>query len=47
MNDVIYTFNGKNITMTIGTQICAVLDILQEKLNIEFSEEKGKNWLII
>lgn len=30
MDDVIYTFNGKNITMNVSIQIRAVLDIMQE-----------------
>lgn len=36
MNDVIYTFNGKDITMNVCIQIRAVLDILQEKMKIDF-----------
>lgn len=38
MNDVIYTFNGKNITMNVCIQIRAVLDILKEELQIDFVE---------
>lgn len=38
MNDVIYTFNGKDITMNVFIQIRAVLDVLQERLNIDFIE---------
>lgn len=38
MNDVIYTFNGKNITMNVCIQIRAVLDIMQRELNIDFVE---------
>ncbi len=38
MNDIIYTFNGKNITMNVCIQIRAVLDILQEQLKIDFIE---------
>lgn len=38
MNDVIYTFNGKDITMNICIQIRAVLDVLQEALGIDFIE---------
>lgn len=38
MNDVIYTFNGKNITMNVCIQIRAVLDIMQKELNIDFVE---------
>lgn len=36
MNDVIYTFNGKNITMNVCIQIRAVLDILQKEMKIDF-----------
>ena len=36
MSDVIYTFNGKDITMNVCIQIRAVLDILQEKMKIDF-----------
>lgn len=38
MNDAIYTFNGKDITMNVCIQIRAVLDILQEQMNIDFIE---------
>lgn len=38
MDDVIYTFNGKNITMNVCIQIRAVLDIMQEELKIDFIE---------
>lgn len=38
MNDVIYTFQGKDITMNVCIQIRAVVDILQEKLKISFEE---------
>lgn len=38
MSDVIYTFNGKDITMNVCIQIRAVLDILQEKMKIDFIE---------
>ena len=38
MSDVIYTFNGKDITMNVCIQIRAVLDILQEQLKIDFIE---------
>lgn len=36
MNDVIYVFNGKNITMNICIQIRAVVDIIQKRLNMGF-----------
>lgn len=38
MNDAIYTFNGKDITMNVCIQIRAVVDILQEQLNISFED---------
>ena len=38
MNDEIYTFHGKDITMNICIQIRAVVDILQQKLKITFEE---------
>ena len=38
MNEAIYTFNGKDITMNICIQIRAVVDILKEKLNLSFKE---------
>ena len=38
MNDAIYTFNGKDITMNVCIQIRDVLDVMQEKLNIGFVE---------
>lgn len=38
MSDVIYTFQGKDITMNVCIQIRAVVDILQENLKINFEE---------
>lgn len=38
MSDVIYTFNGNDITMNVCIQIRAVLDILQEQMKIDFIE---------
>lgn len=38
MNEPIYVFNGKDITMNICIQIRAVTDVLQERLNIDFVE---------
>lgn len=38
MNDVIYTFQGKDITMNVCIQIRAVVDLLQDKLKISFEE---------
>ncbi|MFA9465638.1 MAG: hypothetical protein ACERKN_15240 [Velocimicrobium sp.] len=42
MNDVIYMFNGKDITMNVCIQIRAVIDVLQERLNIDFVEAIGQ-----
>lgn len=41
MSDVIYTFNGKDITMNVCIQLRAVIDVLQERLNIDFIEAIG------
>lgn len=38
MSDVIYTFNGKDITMNVCIQIKAVLNLMQEKFEIGFEE---------
>lgn len=38
MNEAIYTFNGKDITMNVCIQIRAVVDIIKEKLNLSFEE---------
>ena len=38
MNDVVYTFQGKDITLNVCIQIRAVVDILQDRLNISFEE---------
>lgn len=38
MSDVIYRFNGKDITMNVCIQIRAVLDILQKYMKIDFME---------
>lgn len=38
MNDVIYTFNGKDITMNICIQIRAVVDLIQEQMQVPFEE---------
>ena len=38
MNDAVYVFYGKDITMSVCIQICAVADVLQERLNIDFVE---------
>lgn len=42
MNDTIYTFNGKDITMNVCIQIRAVVDILQEQMKIDFIEAIDK-----
>ena len=38
MNEAIYTFNGKDITMNVCIQIRAVVDILKEKQNLSFED---------
>ena len=38
MTDVIYVFNGKDITMNVCIQIRAVVDVLQSRLNVGFVE---------
>lgn len=38
MNEVIYTFNGKDITMNVCIQIRAVIDVIQERLGISFED---------
>jgi len=38
MRDEIYVFNGKDITMNVCIQIRAVVDVLQERLGIDFIE---------
>lgn len=38
MSDAIYMFQGKDITMNVCIQIRAVVDLLQDKLNISFEE---------
>lgn len=38
MNDEIYMFNGKNITMNVCLQIRAVVDLIQEYLQVSFEE---------
>jgi hypothetical protein len=42
MSDVIYTFNGKDITINVCIQIRAVVDVLQERLSIDFVEAMDK-----
>lgn len=42
MNEAIYTFKGKDITMNVCIQIRAVVDILQEKLSISFEDAMMK-----
>ncbi len=38
MNDAIYTFQGKDITMNVCIQIRAVVDLLQKKSKISFED---------
>ncbi len=38
MNDVIYTFNGKDITMNICIQIRAVVGVIQKQVNLSFED---------
>lgn len=38
MSEVIYTFNGKDITMNMFIQIRAVIKVIQERLQIDFCE---------
>ncbi len=38
MNDVIYTFNGKDITMNICIQIRAVVGVIQKQMNLSFED---------
>ena len=38
MRNVIYTFNGKDITMNMCIQIRAVANVLMERLHISFEE---------
>ena len=39
--EVIYTFNGKDITMNVLIQIRAVIKIIQKKLNLSFEDAMG------
>lgn len=38
MNDAIYIFHGKDITMNVCIQIREVVDLLQKKMGITFEE---------
>ena len=38
MRDVIYTFNGKDITMNMCIQIRAVIKVIQARLQITFQD---------
>ena len=38
MSDVVYTFNGKDITMNVCIQIKAVINLLQDKFGLGFEE---------
>lgn len=39
--EVIYTFNGKDITMNVLIQIRAVIKIIQKKLKLSFEDAMG------
>ena len=38
MMEAIYTFNGKDITMNVCLQIRAVVNNIQEQLNLSFED---------
>lgn len=38
MDDVVYVFNGKDITMNVCIQICSVLSLIQKEFGIGFEE---------
>ena len=38
MDEAIYTFNGKDITMNVCLQIKAVIDIIKQSLHVSFEE---------
>jgi hypothetical protein len=38
MNKVIYTFNGKDITMNMVIQIRGVVDIIKEQMHLNFPD---------
>ncbi len=42
MNDAVYSFNGKDITMNVCIQIRAVIKILEKQFNIGFEEATMK-----
>lgn len=42
MNDAIYTFKGKDITMNVCIQIRDVVDVLKEQMKIDFIEALGQ-----
>ena len=42
MNDVIYTFNGKDITMNVCLQIKAVIDVIKKEKKLSFEEAAMK-----
>lgn len=42
MNEGIYIFNGKDITMNVFLQIRAVIKVIQKELDIDFFEALGK-----
>ena len=38
MNDIVYSFNGKDITMNVCIQIKSVINLLQDKFGLSFEE---------
>lgn len=38
MDDVVYVFNGKDITMNVCIQICLVFNLIQKEFGIGFEE---------
>lgn len=38
MNDIVYSFNGKDITMNVCIQIKSVIKLLQDKFGLSFEE---------
>ena len=42
MNDAVYSFNAKDITMNVCIQIRAVIKILEKQFNIGFEEATMK-----
>lgn len=38
MSDIIYTFNGKDITMNVCIQIKATIDVIKKEQRVSFEE---------